>query len=66
MILKADGGREFILHKLWTFCEKKGILIKYKALYLYKENRLAKQGRRTIVTIKDLILITSSKLLNRF
>ena len=58
-ILRADGGGEFILHKLQTFCEKKGILIKYAALYVHEENGLAEQGWRTIVTIKDSMLIDS-------
>ena len=58
-ILKVDGGREFILYKLWTFCEKRGILIKYAAPYIHEENGLAEQRWRTIVTMKDSILIDS-------
>lgn len=38
-ILKMDGGGEFILYKLQMFYEKRGILIKYVFLYVYKENR---------------------------
>ena len=58
-ILRADGGRGFILHKLRTFCEKRGITIKYIALYMHKENELAKQGWQMILTIKDSMLIDS-------
>ena len=58
-ILRADGGGEFISHKLRTFCEKKGISIKHAAPYVHKKNRLAERGWRTIVTIKDSMLINS-------
>ena len=40
-ILRTDGRGELISHKLRTFCEKRGILIKYVAPYVHKENRLA-------------------------
>lgn len=55
--LRADGRREFISTKLKDFCEKKGITIKYAAPYIHKENGVAEQGWRTIVTIKDSLLI---------
>ena len=58
-ILRADGGGEFISHKLRTFCEKRGILIKYAAPYVHEENGLAERGWRTIVTMKDSMLIDS-------
>ena len=58
-IFRADGGGEFISHKLWTFCKKRGILIKYAAPYVHKENRLAERGWRTNVTIKNSMLINS-------
>ena len=58
-ILKADGGGEFISHKLRTFCEKRGISIKHAAPYVHEENGLAERGWRTIVTMKDSILIDS-------
>ena len=57
--LRADGRGEFIFIKLRTFCEKRGITIKYAAQYIHEENRLAKRGWRTIVTIKDAMLIDS-------
>lgn len=63
--LGADGGTKLILSKLQAFCNKRGILIKYTAPYIYKENGLAEQGWRMIVTIKDSILI-NSWLPNRF
>lgn len=64
-ILRADGGREFISIKLRLFCKKQGLVIKYAALYMHKKNGLVKQGWKTIMTIKDLMLIDSG-LLNNF
>ena len=58
-ILRADGGGEFILHKLRTFCEKRDISIKHLAPYVYEKNGLAERGWRIIVTIKDSMLIDS-------
>lgn len=43
-VLKADGGKKFALYKLWTFCEKRNILIKYAGLYIYKKNELVEQS----------------------
>ena len=40
----ADVAGEFISIKLRTFCEKRGIIFKYIALYIHKENGLAKRG----------------------
>ena len=57
--LRADGGGEFISVKLHTFCKKRGITIKYAAPYVHKENGLAERGWRTIVTMKDAMLIDS-------
>lgn len=57
--LCADGGGEFILTKLKDFCEKKGITIKYAAPYMHEENGVAEQGWKTIVTMKDSLLIDS-------
>ena len=57
--LRADGGGEFISVKLKDFCEKRGITIKYAAPYMHEENRVAERGWRTIVTMKDLLLIDS-------
>lgn len=58
--LWADGIGEFISVRLKLFYKKRGIIIKYTALYIYEENGLAKQRWRTIVTMKDTILIDSS------
>lgn len=55
----ADGGEKFISAKLKFFYEKRGIVITYIALYVYEENRLAKRGWRTIVTMKNSMLIDS-------
>ena len=57
--LRADSGGEFISIKLWQFCKKRGIAIKYAAPYVHKENNIAKRGWRTIVTMKDSLLIDS-------
>ena len=35
-------------------------MIKYTALYIHKENNLAKYGWITVVTMKDLLLINNS------
>lgn len=57
--LRADGGGEFISTKLKEFCEKQGINIKYATPYLHEENGLAERGWRTLVTMKDSLLIDS-------
>lgn len=43
-VFQADGGGEFISIKLRTFYKKQGIIIKYAAPYMHKENGLAKRG----------------------
>ncbi len=58
-LLRVDGGGEFISKKLRSFCEKQGIAIRYAAPYVHEENGLIEQGWRTIVTMKDLMLIDS-------
>lgn len=58
-IVREDDAGKFILIKLRSFCNEKSIAIKYKAPYVYKKNGWIKQELRTIVTIKDLILINS-------
>lgn len=57
--LRVDGRGKFILYKFQVFYKKKGISIKYAVLYMYKENGLAKQGWRIIVTMKNSMLIDS-------
>ncbi len=57
--LCADGGGEFISAKLKDFCDKKGITIKYAAPYMHEENGLAERGWKTIVTMKDSLLVDS-------
>ena len=64
-MLRADGGGEFISTKLRLFCEKRGIDIKYASPYIHEENGLAERGWRTIVIIKDSMLIDSG-LPNKF
>ncbi len=59
-LLQADGRGEFIFKKLRSFCKKRGIAIRYVAPYVHEKNRLIEQGWRTIVIIKDLMLINSS------
>lgn len=58
--LRADGGGEFISVRLRLFCKKRGIAIRYAAPYVHEENGLAERGWRTIVTMKDAMLIDSS------
>lgn len=41
--LCTDREKEFILTKVKDFCKKKDIIIKYTALYIYKENGVAEQ-----------------------
>lgn len=55
----VDNNKKFVFIKLQDFCEKRGIIIKYIAPYVYKENRLAKREWRTII-MKDAMLIDSS------
>lgn len=57
--LRADGGGEFISAKLKDFCDKKGITIKYAAPYMHEENGIAERGWKTIVIMKDSLLIDS-------
>ena len=57
--LYTDGRGEFISAKLKDIYNKKGISIKYTAPYMHKENRLAEQGWKTVVTMKDSLLIDS-------
>lgn len=58
-ILRADTSGEFISAKLKSFYKKRGILIKYAALYMHEENRLAERRWKIIVIIKDSMLIDS-------
>lgn len=53
------GGGEFISAKLKDICNNKGISIKYAAPYMHKDNRLVEQGWRTVVRMKDFLLIDS-------
>ena len=41
--LQINGGREFINVVLKNLCNKKNINIGYAALYIYKENEIAKR-----------------------
>lgn len=45
--------------KLWIFCEKPGITIRYTAPYVHDKNGLPQRGWRTIDTMKDSMLIDS-------
>lgn len=57
--LRADGGGEFISINLKDFCKERGIQVRYATPYLHEENDLAERGWRTLVTIKDAILLDS-------
>ena len=58
-VLWVDWGGKFISTKLKEFCEIQGINIKYAIPYLHKENGLVERGWRTLMTIKDSLLIDS-------
>lgn len=57
--LRADGEGEFVSIKLRDFCKERGIQIRYATPYLHEENGLAERGWRTLVTMKDALLIDS-------
>ena len=62
-VIRADEGREFISTKLKEFCDRRRIRIKYVAPYIHKENGIEERGWRTIVTMKDSLLIDNHLLL---
>ena len=62
--LRADEEGEFISIKLRVFCEKRRIALKYEAQYMHKENGLAEREWRTIVTMKDSLLLNNRLLLD--
>lgn len=65
-ILWANDKEEFISSKLRSFCKKQTITIKYMIPYIHaEENELTQWDLRTIVIMKDSILINSG-LLNSF
>ncbi len=55
--VRADRGGEFVSIKLRDFCNERGIQIRYATPYLHEENGLAERGWKTLVTIKDALLI---------
>ncbi len=57
--LRAYGEGEFVSIKLRDFCKERKIQIRYATPYLHKENGLAERGWRTLVTMKDELLIDS-------
>ena len=64
-VLKIDGKDEIILIKLNIYYQQQSIIIKYITLYLYIKNSLAKRGWKTLITVKDSLLINSG-LFNNF
>lgn len=62
-VLYTDSSGELILAKLKNICDWKDIIIKYIVPYMHKKNGLADQGSKTIVIIKDSLLINSGLLL---
>lgn len=63
-VLQADGGKKLIFIKLRIFYKKCRITIKYAALYMHKENKFAKGKSKTIIKMKDAILIDNGFLHN--
>lgn len=62
--LQIDGKEEFISIRLKSFCDENIITIGYTSLYIYEENRIAEQYLRTLVIIKDSLLIDSGLPIN--
>lgn len=58
-VLQADSGGEFISVKVWLFCKKRDIVLRYIAPYVYEQNRTAEQIWLTIIIMKDSIFIDS-------
>lgn len=58
-VFRANGGRKFISAKFKSFCEKRGIIIRYGVPYVHEENGLAERGWRIIATMQDSMLIDS-------
>ena len=57
--LCVNIGGKFI-SKLCLFCKKWEIIIKYTISYIYKKVGIAKQIKKILVVMKDLILIDSN------
>ncbi len=55
--LRAEGVGEFVSIKLRGFCKEREIQIRYANPYLHEENGLEERGCRTLVTMKDALLI---------
>lgn len=62
-MLRTNNREEFILAKLKDFYNQTRITIKYTEPYIHKENGLTKRGWRTIMIIKDSMLIDNHLLL---
>lgn len=50
--------------KLRDFCKEKGIQIRYAIPYLHEENGIAERGWKTLVIMKDALLIDSGLPIN--
>lgn len=50
--------------KLRDFCKEKGIQIRYATPYLHEENGIAERGWKTLVIMKDALLIDSGLPIN--
>lgn len=62
--LRADGRGEFISNALKLYCQERSIKIGYAALYMHEENGMAERFWKTLITLKDVLLIDSSLLVN--
>lgn len=58
-VLRVDKNSKFILIKLKTYYQKYDIAIKYTTAYLYKEHSFVERKWKTLVIIKDSLLIDS-------
>lgn len=57
--IRANERGKFILIKLREFYDKKRIIIKYVTSYLHEDKNLAKYRWRTIVIMKDSLLMAN-------
>lgn len=62
--LQIDSGGKFMSSILKNYCNKRGINIWYTTSYIHKENNIAKQYWKTLLTMIDYLLIDSNLSVN--
>lgn len=58
--MQVNGGEKFINNDLKLYCWERNIKIRYVVLYMHKENVMVKRCWRTLVSMKDALLINST------